>query len=709
MCQPTRRRGLDPWPTVVRIGLRPSRARGIAAMVVMMAALFAVPAAAITVTVPDDWPTIQQAIDSDADSILVRPGSYPETLVVARPVHLRGLVPEGASPDSLPTVAGLVFKDLPLLPYWQTSYIKISDLRFSGPVRNVSVIDTSPYRDLYTVAIEIARCALDAGLSDEGAPFGGPLEYYIRSCRIDGPTRLRFAYGVLIELSLVRQPISLDADPPLNHIEWLSLFGNHITGSGEVGVVATRTSELYVRENTFEGYERPLRGGSSIARITDNTFIGPGLVACEVDGSGNFTGNRISGFDVGIQSLGGEDHVLVQNELKDCRIAAVQARADYFECVDNDIRSCGVGLELSHSRAGGGWGLMTLRGNRVLSCTGDGISITGEIARLESNVVGRCGGAGIRITNDAGRSYYASNRLVRNTSYENGESGYVIVLDFQRLPGQFYRNIAYGNGRFGLEVPKSDSLTLACNDWFGNELGAVQGIALSPLDLTQDPLFCDVALDDVHLSALSPLFGSASCDTIGALGTGCEAPAAVQVLSFSASSSSSGVVVRWRVADAAPGFLAWLERADREAGPWAPVECERSVSGDATEDLDRGVEPGRRYWYRLLVTDRGVTRILGSPTAVAATSPARFSLRNTGPNPVAGPLEVEFQLASSADIALELFDAQGRRMATLARGPWAAGIHRAGWTEARGTAPGLYLLRYRYPGGEDLRRITIVR
>jgi hypothetical protein len=80
-----------------------------------------------------------------------------------------------------------------------------------------------------------------------------------------------------------------------------------------------------------------------------------------------------------------------------------------------------------------------------------------------------------------------------------------------------------------------------------------------------------------------------------------------------------------------------------------------------------------------------------------------------GSNPAAGAIDVEFRLAHAAQISLEVFDPQGRRIATLASGAWGAGNHRATWTGAGSVAPGLYLVRFRYPGGEAQRRVVLVR
>jgi hypothetical protein len=169
-----------------------------------------------------------------------------------------------------------------------------------------------------------------------------------------------------------------------------------------------------------------------------------------------------------------------------------------------------------------------------------------------------------------------------------------------------------------------------------------------------------------------------------------------------------GIEVRWQVADAAPGFVSWIERAEASAGPWAKVECERASDGEVTVEYDRTTAPARSYWYRLVATDRGLTRALAEPIQVETAPPTRFALLGTGPNPSPGTVEATFQLAHAADITLEMFDALGRRVATLASGPWPAGIHHANWAGAR-PASGVYLVRYRHPGGEDLRRIAIVR
>jgi hypothetical protein len=77
--------------------------------------------------------------------------------------------------------------------------------------------------------------------------------------------------------------------------------------------------------------------------------------------------------------------------------------------------------------------------------------------------------------------------------------------------------------------------------------------------------------------------------------------------------------------------------------------------------------------------------------------PARFALWQNRPNPFSTTTTLRFDLPVSATLRLEVFDAQGRRVRTLANGSWAAGYHNVTWdrrNESGGRVrPGVYLYR----------------
>ncbi|MEZ4651530.1 MAG: FlgD immunoglobulin-like domain containing protein [Candidatus Eisenbacteria bacterium] len=97
------------------------------------------------------------------------------------------------------------------------------------------------------------------------------------------------------------------------------------------------------------------------------------------------------------------------------------------------------------------------------------------------------------------------------------------------------------------------------------------------------------------------------------------------------------------------------------------------------------------------------------PTSVLLAAPE--------PNPATGPVTLAFTLPDRARVALEVFDVQGRRVATPLRAEVEAGEHSALWNgrdaSGRPVADGRYYVRLRAhgPGGdeESVRAVTILR
>jgi uncharacterized membrane protein len=105
-------------------------------------------------------------------------------------------------------------------------------------------------------------------------------------------------------------------------------------------------------------------------------------------------------------------------------------------------------------------------------------------------------------------------------------------------------------------------------------------------------------------------------------------------------------------------------------------------------------------------------RITLPATADATTpaTPAGLSLASPRPNPSSGATRLEFDLPSDANAELAVFDAAGRRVATLLSGEQPAGRHAATWDgRASGgerAAAGLYFARLTTPQGVVSRRIV---
>lgn len=98
--------------------------------------------------------------------------------------------------------------------------------------------------------------------------------------------------------------------------------------------------------------------------------------------------------------------------------------------------------------------------------------------------------------------------------------------------------------------------------------------------------------------------------------------------------------------------------------------------------------------------------IHGTTDVAAAPAELSFAL---GRNPARGTAGMRFGLPRRAEVRLELFDLQGRRVRTLAQGEHAPGWHEVSWSgEAeRGThvGPGVFFVRFRAEGREFTRRL----
>ena len=103
-----------------------------------------------------------------------------------------------------------------------------------------------------------------------------------------------------------------------------------------------------------------------------------------------------------------------------------------------------------------------------------------------------------------------------------------------------------------------------------------------------------------------------------------------------------------------------------------------------------------------------------SPVAsVGRPIPLRMELTPAQPNPFSGRMRFTLSLEQRSPVALEIFDPQGRRIRTLARGMVEAGSSSYEWNgttdSGSGLPPGLYFLRARLGTAERWERVVRLR
>jgi hypothetical protein len=144
-------------------------------------------------------------------------------------------------------------------------------------------------------------------------------------------------------------------------------------------------------------------------------------------------------------------------------------------------------------------------------------------------------------------------------------------------------------------------------------------------------------------------------------------------------------------------------------GAWAPLASGLPrapvldlVLHNPTRELTAGTHG--RSMFTLDVSS--LTAVDEAPVAAARLLPAQ-------PNPFNPATTLRFALAEAADVMLEVFDARGRKVATVAEGRFGAGEHRVRWRaeDDRGRAlpSGVYLARLAAAGGTSARKLTLLK
>ena len=103
---------------------------------------------------------------------------------------------------------------------------------------------------------------------------------------------------------------------------------------------------------------------------------------------------------------------------------------------------------------------------------------------------------------------------------------------------------------------------------------------------------------------------------------------------------------------------------------------------------------------------------LSGATAVDGPVAHTHRLHGNVPNPFNPRTEITFELARAVDVRLEVFDARGRRVASLVEGTLGAGLHRVSWDgrDAFGAtmASGVYFARLDTGDGVRTHKMTLV-
>jgi hypothetical protein len=334
-----------------------------------------------SVTVPDDYASIQAGIDAGADTVLVRDGDYEETPQAYRSLTLKGIG------ERRPRVRGLLITN----PISLSLHRGFSDIEFTAPV----TMNTYNYHArILDIAFE--HCTLDSGLVHSYYEDPEDIEYLtFANCAIRGNCQA-WSYVVTMQADTLDGGASWDA-----------------------------VDEIHVKNCWF-------RGGAGNA--LEVLRFGGEIVAGSIDG------NVIEGYFTGIRTDDLDDQVTISSNLiRRMSATGIDVRNSFHaKIISNEIESCGSGI-----RCYGGD--IELYGNRCTLITSNGIWCDVPFSlRAEGNQISRCGGDGINDQESLYEVTILGNTIwdVARSAIELGAGA---VQNIVRIQGNIaYGNLGWG-------------------------------------------------------------------------------------------------------------------------------------------------------------------------------------------------------------------------------------------------------------------------
>ncbi|HEY9165691.1 MAG TPA: T9SS type A sorting domain-containing protein [Candidatus Kryptonia bacterium] len=181
-----------------------------------------------------------------------------------------------------------------------------------------------------------------------------------------------------------------------------------------------------------------------------------------------------------------------------------------------------------------------------------------------------------------------------------------------------------------------------------------------------------------------------------------ETPLPVQATGFKAISDIGSITISWRTESEVDnaGFVVMKQQSGISNWQLAgSYKADQNLEGLGTSSTGRNysftdnkVVSGRTYGYRVQsVSTSGVVKGL-STISVTVDVPKTFALYQNYPNPFNPETVISYQLSVASNVKLEVYNAIGVKVATLANGKQDAGVYDVTFDGA-GFASGVYFYR----------------
>jgi len=185
----------------------------------------------------------------------------------------------------------------------------------------------------------------------------------------------------------------------------------------------------------------------------------------------------------------------------------------------------------------------------------------------------------------------------------------------------------------------------------------------------------------------------------------------VELTAFTARRDGDAIRLAWTTASETNNAGFEVQRSLE--GLWIPLGFVDGVGTTTEAQTYRFTDRDLPYaatgaTYRLRQVDTDGTETLSEAVEITRAAPPQLALHGNFPNPFARQTTIRYELPQTGPVRLTVYDALGRRVATLVDREQAAGRKAVAFDAGR-LASGLYVARLVAESGVRTRRLTVVR
>lgn len=183
--------------------------------------------------------------------------------------------------------------------------------------------------------------------------------------------------------------------------------------------------------------------------------------------------------------------------------------------------------------------------------------------------------------------------------------------------------------------------------------------------------------------------------------------------SYTATLTDAGIKIEWTLSEIDRDVSFVILRSSGEAGSFEEIASpDIAREGLSYSFIDTEWDAGTTYRYRVDVCI-GTERRELFRTGPVATPALPVALYQNAPNPFNPSTMVRFYLPQAGEARLEIYDASGRLVRTLAAGPFGKGTHSILWdgrdAAGRAAGSGIYFARFRAGKEVQSRKMILMR